>query len=554
MIVLIRKLRASQRAGRILRQIILSGRLVAGLLPGVALFSCDQKETPPNVIVMLADDMGYSDLSCFGSEVPTVNIDRLANEGARFTQFYNGARCCPTRASLLTGTYAQQSGVGYMTANWGEGAYQGHLSDDVLTMGEVMKANGYTTFHTGKWHVGNRKNEQTPSNRGFDRSWWRQGKVHYFDASPGMIYLDDSTWTTDDPDYYLTDYTGAYTIKFIEEAVAAGQPFFGYVAWDACHWPLHAKEEYISRYRERYRIGWDEVRQDRLRAQEKLGLLRPGWKLPGRDEAIPAWEDIPRADRGRWIEKMAAYAAQVHSLDENIGKVIRKLEHLGIADNTVIFILFDNGACAEAIGWRDQGMPGTPGSYIAYNMPWANVSNTPFRSYKHFVYEGGISTPMIMWGEGVPFAKVDAMAHIIDILPTILELTGGSYPSADNLHAPEGKSVLPLLSGESETIHEWLFWEHEGNRAVRYENWKLLSRFKHDTTYFKRWHFPKDPRDQEWELYNIENDRTEQIELSGQYPGLVEKMESRWQEWANQVGVIQGLGSYDGKRLKASTD
>ncbi len=554
MIVMIRKLRADQRARRMLRQILLCSRLIAGLLPGAALFSCDQKETPPNVIVMLADDMGYSDLSCFGGEVPTVNIDRLANEGARFTQFYNGARCCPTRASLLTGTYAQQAGVGYMTANWGEGAYQGYLSDDVLTMGEVMKANGYTTFQTGKWHVGNRKNEQTPSNRGFDRSWWRQGKVHYFDASPGMIYLDDSTWTTDDPGYYLTDYTGAYTIKFIEEAVTAGQPFFGYVGWDACHWPLHAKEEHISRYRERYSIGWDEVRQDRLRAQEKLGLLRPGWKLPGRDEAIPAWEDIPRTDRGRWIEKMAAYAAQLHSLDENIGEVIRKLEHLGIADNTVIFILFDNGACAEAIGWRDQGMPGTPGSYIAYNMPWANVSNTPFRSYKHFVYEGGISTPMIMWGGGVPFAKVDAMAHIIDILPTILELTGGSYPSADNLHALEGKSVWPLLSGESETIHEWLFWEHEGNRAVRYENWKLLSRFKHDTTYFKRWHFPKDPRDQEWELYNIENDRTEQVELSGQYPERVKIMESRWQEWANRVGVIQGLGSYDGKRLKASTD
>lgn len=521
------------------------------VLLAVALQACNQQEkAPPNIIVMLADDMGYSDLSSFGSEIPTPNIDRLAYEGTKFTQFYNGARCCPTRASLLTGTYAQQAGVGYMTASWDEDAYQGYLDDDVVTLGEVMKMNGYTTFHTGKWHVGNRKNKQTPSKRGFDRSWWRQGKVNYFDASPGMIYLDDSTWTTTDPNYYLTDYTANYAMGFIDDAVNAGKPFFGYVAWDACHWPLHAKEEHISLYRGSYKAGWDRIRKDRLASQKALGLIKEEWQLPERDPSLPSWDSVAHGEKPRWTEKMAVYAAQLHSLDENIGRLLLKLEQLGVADNTVIMLLFDNGACAEAIGWKDQNQPGTPESYMSYNMPWANVSNSPFRSYKHFVYEGGISTPFIIWGKDIPQKQEEAMAHIIDIMPTVVDLSKGSYPITDGLNTMEGESIIPLLSGEKEQIHQWLFWEHEGNRAVRYGDWKLLSRFNNDTTYFKRWHFPKKPRKKEWELYNMKNDRTEQIELSAQHPELVEEMKSRWQTWAGRVGVLQGLGSYDGKRLK----
>lgn len=509
-----------------------------------------ESKQPTNVILMLADDMGYSDIASFGSEVPTPNIDKLIKEGTRFTQFYNGARCCPTRASLLTGTFAHQAGVGYMTAPWEEDAYQGHLSDKVLTIGEVMQSNGYTTFHTGKWHVGNPKNGQTPTKRGFDQSWWRKGRVNYFDKSPGMILLNDEGWTTEDSDYYLTDYTANFTSQFIEEAVRAQKPFFGYIGWDACHWPLQAKEQYIALYRDTYKAGWDQIREGRIAKQQAVGLIDTTWQLRGRDEAIPAWDQIPEQEKGRWVEKMASYAAQLHSLDENIGRVMKKIEDEGVADNTVILLLFDNGACAEAIGWNDPHMPGTPESYISYNMPWANVSNTPFRSYKHFLYEGGISTPMVVWGlENAP-AEIKSMGHIVDVMPTILDITEGTYPKTPTIHKMEGKSLLPAIRGEKEATHEWMFWEHEGNRAVRYGDWKLISRFKNDTTYFSRWHFPKEPRKQEWELYNIAKDRTEQFEVSGNHPELVAKMESKWQKWADRVGVLQNQETYDGTRLK----
>ncbi len=527
--------------------------LIVLFLTSSILFGCQRASSevvPTNIIVMLADDMGYSDLSCFGSEVPTPQIDRLGQEGATFTQFYNGARCCPTRASLLTGVYPHQAGVGYMTANWGDGSYQGHLNQEVLTMGEVMQRNGYTTFHTGKWHVGNHRNNQTPNARGFDQSWWRQGRVHYFDTSPGMIYLNDSTWTTDDPDYYLTDYTADYAIRFMEQAVESGQPFFGYIGWDACHWPLHAKEEHITLYRDQYRKGWDVLREERISAQRELGLLDDQWDLPGRDPALPAWEDIPADEQDEWVAKMAAYAGQLHSLNDNIGRITQRVEELGIADNTVILFLFDNGACAEAIGWNNPHTPGTPESYIAYHMPWANLSNTPFRSYKHFLYEGGISTPMLMWGGPVPEKKVTAMAHILDIMPTVVDLAGGEYPTDPAIPPMEGQSLVPLLQDDQQEVHDWMFWEHEGNRAVRYGNWKLVSRFAHDTTYFQRWHFPVEVRNQEWELYNVEDDRTELHELSAEHPDLVAEMSARWQTWANRVGVIEELKSYDGKRLK----
>lgn len=514
------------------------------------LISCGKEPKKANVILMLADDMGYSDISAFGGDINTPNIDRLFNQGIAFTQFYNGARCCPTRASLVTGTYAQQAGVGYMTKDWEEDGYRGHLDTDVVTLGEVMAANGYTTFHTGKWHIGNLKNEQTPVKRGFDKSWWRQGKINYFDASPGMIYLNDSTWTTQDTNYYLTDYTANFTMQFLEEAVASDKPFFGYVAWDACHWPLQAKDEHIKIFKDKYSQGWDEIRNERLKNQEKLGLISPEWKLNGRDEAVPAWEDEASEKQKRWSEKMAVYAAQLYSLDENIGRVMQKLEELGEDDNTYIMLLFDNGACAEAIGWKDTSRVGSPESYTSYNMPWANVSNTPFKSYKHFLYEGGISTPFVVFGPGLESGTTKAVGHITDVMPTILDLVNGHYINRNGIVPMQGESLVPALEKRTDEGREWVFWEHEGNRAVRYGDWKLVSRYVNDTVYFNRWHFPKSPRAQEWELYNIKEDRTEQFDVLETHPELVAKMKKKWEEWANKVGVIQGVSSYDWEGIK----
>lgn len=499
----------------------------------------------PNVILMLADDMGYSDIAAFGSEVPTPNIDRLVGRGTTFNQFYNGARCCPTRASLITGLYAHQAGVGYMTRDWGEEGYQGHLDDEARTAAEMMQANDYSTFMVGKWHIGNVQNEQTPYNRGFDRSWWRYGRVDYFNTRK-MVLENGEPWSTTDPNYYLTDYTGNYANKYIEEFADERKPFFGYVAWDACHWPLQAKEDYIQEFLPVYKSGWDAIRQKRVANQLKLGLIDPQWNIPGRDPAAPAWSGLSESDQKKWTRKMATYAAQLKSLDENIGKILDKLDDLGIADNTYIMLLFDNGACPEAIGWNEQNLIGSADSYTAYNLPWANVSNTPFRTYKHFLNEGGISTPFIIAGPGIQNQRTDAVGHIIDVVPTILDLIDGEYINDPAVKSLVGKSLAPVLEQGDPNGREWTFWEHEGNRAVRYGNWKLVSRYENDTLYYKRWHFPTAPRSKEWELYNLEEDRTEMNELSAQYPDLVNQMIARWKEWADEAGVAENVASYDG--------
>lgn len=514
----------------------------------VALLISSFAQQRPNVILMLADDMGYSDIAAFGSEVPTPNIDRLVDRGTSFTQFYNGARCCPTRASLITGLYAHQAGVGYMNQSWNEDGYQGHLDDQARTAAEIMKSNDYRTFMVGKWHIGNVKNHQTPFERGFDRSWWRHARVDYFRRSG--IMLDGKDWTTEDQHYYLTDYTGNYILEFIDESVKSEKPFFGYVGWDACHWPLQAKEQYIQEFLETYQVGWDLIRQQRITNQLELGLIDPKWSIPGRDPKAPEWSDLSPADQQQWTRKMATYAAQLKSLDENIGRVLDKLDELGIADNTYVMILFDNGACAEAIGWQEDSLIGGPDSYTSYNLPWANVSNTPFRTYKHFLNEGGISTPFIIAGPRIPNGvTTSAVGHIIDVVPTILDLTKSTFPNEKGVKKLEGQSLVPAFK-QGAAGREWTFWEHEGNRAVRFGDWKLVSRFEHDTTYFSRWHFPGAPRAQEWELYNLKDDRTEMNEVSGENPALVEQMQIKWQEWANRVGALQTITSYDGQELK----
>ena len=415
----------------------------------------------PNVVLILVDDMGFADLGCMGSEIRTPNIDALARNGVLLSSMYNCARCCPTRAALLTGLYPHNAGIGHMGANLGTPAYQGFLRNDAGTIAEILKLDGYRTLMAGKWHVGGdfwaRKVDSwkvgdiehpTPRQRGFDRFYGIiDGVTHYF--SPHYILDDDRRADVSPTDFYFTDAITDKAIGMIEESVSGDQPFFLYLAHAAPHWPLHAHEEDIARYDGVYSKGWDKIRT--ARHEEMLGcnVLQHKWAISARDESAPAWGDVKTQD---WeASRMAVYAAMVDRMDASIGRVVAKLKELNQLDNTLILFLSDNGGCAEFMaedGWAKfmpdvhndgrritmgnrMGLrPGGPLTYMSYDLPWANVSNAPFRLFKHWVHEGGISTPMIAhWPSRFRSPSVvHAPCHVIDVLPTILAATGTRYP------------------------------------------------------------------------------------------------------------------------------
>ena len=511
---------------------------------------------PPNIILILSDDIGYSDIGCYGGEIQTPNLDYLASEGVRFSQFYNGARCCPTRASLLTGLYPHQAGVGFMTGALGNtDAYQGHLKKEVKTVADYLGEAGYTTLHVGKWHVGNRSNQTLPLDKGFDKSWSGEGKVNYWNTS--QVYENGISRPAKPGERrYLTDVQGDKAVEWVEEAVKQKTPFFMYMAFNAAHWPLHAKDRDIKKYRGSYRAGWEKIRSKRIDRLEAIGMIEkidPGLT---RDPSVPTWHSIAlgnkydgyhavtsgQHDQDDWDLKMSVYAAQIDCMDQNIGKIVAKLKALEQYENTIIIYLQDNGACAEGIGKNDPEKPGTPGSYIAYGLPWANLSNTPFKMYKHFVHEGGISTPFIFsWPSQLPAEKKGTIhkqsyGHLIDVIPTCLDAAG--VYDHQSYRSLEGKSLLPVIKGEESRRDRAIFWEHEGNRAIRKGDWKLLSRYKNDYRYFKAWGWEKEPREQEWELYNIKKDRWELNDLSGEYPEVVKELKNEYYQWYRKVGAI----------------
>lgn len=501
-------------------------------------------EERPNILLILSDDIGYSDIGSFGGDADTPVLDRLAKDGIRFTQFYNGARCMPTRASLLTGLHPHQAGIGYMGEDWGVDEYSGHLLERCVTISEVLQSAGYHTSQLGKWHVGNRKKNVMPYTRGFDRSWVRTGRVHYFDST--IYELDGRHWKSEDPEsFYSTEEMDRKAIEFIDDAQEEGKPFFMYAAYDAAHWPLHAKPEDIAKYRGRFlKNGWNGVRESRYQRLVESGIIDRDWPLPPRDEVIPDWDTIE--DKDHWDLKMAIYCAQIDAMDRSIGRIVARLEELGIADSTVILYLQDNGACPEGIGLRGKKStidPGPTESYMSYHLPWANVSNTPFQQYKHFTAEGGIATPLIAyWPEGitVPGSIYPEMGHVVDIMSTCVELSGAKYPSnhdGNKILPMEGKSLVPVFKNKIRDGHETFFWEHEGNRAVRKGNWKLVSRYKNDVEYYERWGYPKAERSKEWELFDMEADRTELNDLSDEFPAIVEELEILYAEWAMRTGV-----------------
>ena len=497
----------------------------------------------PNIILIMADDMGYSDLGCFGSEIHTPNLDKLAEEGMRITQFYNAGRCCPTRASLLTGLYQHQAGIGDMTGDFGIPAYQGYLNKECVTLGEVMKLNGYNTYMAGKWHVGG-KPDQWPVERGFDRYFGLiDGASNYFNLNPYRVNqkplrmaLDNERYFPPDSGFYMTDAFTDYAIEFLEQQKDEEEPFFLYLPYTAPHWPLHAWPEDIQKYRGSYITGWDSLRVARYNNMLKTGILKPGWELSGRHDNIPEWASLSDEDKEMWDLRMAVFAAMIDRMDQNIGRVLKQLTKMEADDNTVVIFIADNGGCHERIKNRGNyihttGITGNPDSFDSYEYEWANLSNTPFRWFKHWVHEGGISSPFIAWAPGMVEGgtMMNTPAHIIDIMPTLVDLAHGYYPEeykGNTVKPMMGQSLVPLLTGEQTKWDRTLFWEHEGNRAVRKGNWKLVSRY--DNT---------QKAETPWELYDMATDRSEMHDLSGEKPEMLEEMIRLYHEMAEKAEV-----------------
>ena len=544
---------------------------------GLLLLACSLPAATrqPNVIVILADDMGYSDIGCFGSEIATPNLDALAAQGLRFTQVYNNGRCCPTRASLLTGLYPHQAGIGHMVEDRGFAPYRGDLSPNSATLAEVLRPAGYRTYAIGKWHVTPGKTPQMladqhnwPLQRGFDRYYGTiNGSGSYWDPNSLVRDNREITCASDSEyqpkEYYYTDAITDQATRFIAEHERdhATQPFFLYVAYTAAHWPMHARERDIAKYHGRYDRGYGPVAAARWARQKQLGVVSANESLPPPAED---WDQVK--DYAFEARCMEVYAAMIGVMDEGIGRMVAELKARGELDNTLICFLQDNGGCAEPIGrdgvcqaradhptlallaadvaqygnaplqtrdgWPVRSsygvLPGPADTFISYGRGWANVSNTPFREYKHWVHEGGISTPMIVhWPAGIPAERngrlVEDPGHIIDLMATCVDVARATYP--ERLHdAPitpmEGISLRPTFTGATLQRGHPIFWEHEGNQAVRDGRWKLVSKYPGS-----------------WELYDINVDRSEQHDLAATNSSRVATLAAQWAGWAGRVGV-----------------
>lgn len=525
----------------------------------------------PNLLLIVNDDMGFSDLGCYGGEAHTPNLDALAAGGLKYTQFYNTARCCPSRASLLTGLYPQQAGVGHMTSDDGIDGYLGDLSLDSVTIAEALKAGGYATCMSGKWHVTRHldgPNHNWPCQRGFDDFYGiLTGAANYF--QPRTLMRNNEPIEPRGNDYFLTDAIGTEAIRQIRQHTAdkAGQPFFQYVAFTAPHWPLHAHYDDIERYKGRFDRGWDRLREERHARMVKLGLLDQRWPLTERDPRVCAWD---QAGFKEWqARRMEVYAAQIDCMDRNIGRILDTLRATDQLEDTLILFLSDNGGCAEELGpnmgaWatgfervgttktRDEWvvrygnipaiLPGDEDTYQSCGIPWANVQNTPFRLYKHWVHEGGIATPMIAhWPSGIG-ARGEwrhQPAQLPDIMATFLDVSGVTCPATRQgrqVQPLEGASMVPTFTNRPHG-REVLYWEHEGNRAVRKGRWKLVCKYP-DT----------------WELYDMDADRTETRNLIERHPDVVKELVALYDQWAQRCGVMPWAKLEERRRIKRPVD
>lgn len=507
--------------------------LVGYLIVSFILFPSHKKipaDTRPNIIYIMVDDMGYSDLGCYGGEVSTPNIDQLAANGIKLKKFYNNSRCCPTRASLLTGQYPHTVGMGGMVglskAPIEHGPYQGFLNDSFPTIAEELKKVGYSTYMSGKWHVGERP-EHWPLKRGFDRYYGLiSGASSFFEITPAerdkrRFVLDDKDYEIPKEGHYMTDAFTDHAMGYLDQHknTRSGNPFFLYLAYTAPHFPLHALEQDIVKYESLYMQGWDITREKRFQKMKQLGLVDDRYYLTEKPDVIPAWENV--TDKKIWARKMAVYAAMIDRMDQNIGRLINKLKSNGQYENTMIVFISDNGACAETVNTKLLSDPekkiGERGSYHIYGESWANASNTPFKKYKHYMHEGGVVTPcIIQWPAKIKPSKgyTDGTGHVIDLMPTAMELSGAKSPNM------AGKSLSYLWS-KGKAPERTYCWEHEGNQAIRKGNWKLVKEFQE--TY--------------WSLYNLSTDPTEMNDLSGVEAARAKAMLDEYKNWSVKVGV-----------------
>lgn len=501
----------------------------------------------PNVVVILADDMGFSDISSYGGEIPTPNLDALASDGLRFTQFYNSARCSPTRAALLTGLNPHQAGMGYLSGKrepQSRGTL-GRLHERSVTIAEILQDAGYMTAMAGKWHLGNAPGS-TPASRGFDRSLSAvAGGIYFADqqfrsdagqpAERRFLLRDGQRVELDDPSlgpagWYGTDLWTDWSIRYIDEARAQRKPFFLYLAHVAPHFPLMAPQADIERFVGTYREGWEKLRRDRYARQQAMGLLGPNKGLTDPLDTADDWDELSPEEQARFSRMMAVYAAAVWRLDQSVGRLVAHLKATGEFDNTLILFLSDNGGNAESgpRGRTGEAPWGGPSSNVWTGMNWAQLQNAPFRYFKHFTQEGGIATPLIAhWPEGMSPERAGALeptpGHVIDVMPTVLAAAGAEYPEANNGAAVlpmEGINLLPLLRGEPVAREAPIFWEHEGNRAVRDGRWKAVKRLGYD-----------------WQLFDMDQDRTELTDLAAAQPDRVAAMARAWEAWAARTFV-----------------
>jgi arylsulfatase A-like enzyme len=475
----------------------------------------------PNLILMMVDDMGFSDIGCYGGEIDTPNIDRMAANGLRFSQFYNNAKCTTTRASVLSGMYPRGKGD--------------RIPDTIPTLAEVLRGCGYQTAMSGKWHLGSKAPDR-PIDRGFDEYYGlMDGCCNFFDPSQrdpdfkgGRLRAfghNDRLIHTFPDGYYTTDAFTEHSIETIRRFAKEKRPFFLHLSYTAPHYPLHAFPEDIAKYRGMYRDGWFALREIRYRRLAQLGLFERLPELSGTDSKAYDWRT---ADQDWEDLRMATYAAMLDRVDQNVGRLLQTLDELSIAENTLILFLSDNGGCTEEPGGRDPSQPpGIQSSYTAVGPAWGWAQNTPFRRYKSWVHEGGISTPMIAYFPGAiqPATVTSQIGHVIDILPTLLELAGGEYPVEFNGRPAlpiEGKSLVPIFQGRSRESPEFLCWEWGGNSAIRRGPWKLV--------------FDKLNSTNQWELYHIESDRTERNDLASRHPELVLELAAEYGVWAKSTG------------------
>jgi arylsulfatase len=512
--------------------------------------------SPPNIVVILVDDMGFSDIAPYGGEIETPNLAALAANGICFTQFYNAARCCPTRAALLTGLHPHQTGIGHMikekasSMDTSPDAYRGNLNDSCLTLAQAAKSKNYATYMTGKWHVAGDDPADWPLQRGFNRYYGNlHGAVHQF-APYGerMMYdgnqPDPHPKSTTDRPFYTTDAFADHAIRFLNDHFAKSkeststQPFFLYVAFTAPHWPLHAHDQEIAKYRDKYLMGWDKLREQRFARQQASGLIPRSWKLSPRDPDVPAWDSLSKEKQQQSASLMSAYAAVIDRLDQNIGNLFQTIKKNNAWNNTLVLFLSDNGACAEGsvIGLGDPVKDRAPLTALkrpSYGKAWANVSTTPYRLFKSFAHEGGSNTPCIAhWPNRIK--KHDwcrQPAHLIDIMPTLLEITGASYPTdlkGKALAPLEGVSLIPTFDGKMMARRQPLCIEHQNNAFLRDGAWKLVGVNVSPAT---------GTQHKQWELYRIDEDGTELNNLAASQPDKLRELADQWDSWARRVGV-----------------